>query len=348
MWVSRTGDGGVSLDLTQPDPTRMIDYWLGGTHHFEVDRAMARQIRFHGLGEAGQEKLMHSTVAIVGCGALGSFQAGAMARAGVAILIALLFPGATAAQHASHRGEVDGAGLGQHAGAGEETEQTEQHQHGEHGPDRTQAGHGEGQQGQAAQQLRGERDGDAEMDRRRVEGEPVVGVEASVASSSQRDIHSSATRRLAAMSAGPPTPPSGHRRSAHPWWVTWTVLGAVILLVLPQAISFIQLPPSVMGGLQGVLYTLLVLIFIFARPQGLVSSAKERTSGGARMISATMSARSTTGIPRRRASASSAFDGRTADDITTTSASPTVASCSPSPTTSASPRRCCPWPGCSR
>lgn len=54
------------------------------------------------------------------------------------------------------------------------------------------------------------------------------------------------------------------------------VIGAVILLVLPQAISFIQLPPSVMGGLQGVLYTLLVLIFIFARPQGLVSSAKER------------------------------------------------------------------------
>ena len=53
------------------------------------------------------------------------------------------------------------------------------------------------------------------------------------------------------------------------------VIGAVLLLALPQAISFIQLPPSVMGGLQGVMYTLLVLIFIFARPQGLVSAAKE-------------------------------------------------------------------------
>jgi molybdopterin-synthase adenylyltransferase len=47
----------------------------------------SRQIRFKGLGEAGQEKLMQSTVAVVGCGALGSFHAGAMARAGVGKLI---------------------------------------------------------------------------------------------------------------------------------------------------------------------------------------------------------------------------------------------------------------------
>ncbi|HYP09436.1 MAG TPA: ThiF family adenylyltransferase [Bryobacteraceae bacterium] len=47
----------------------------------------SRQIRFKGLGEAGQERLMRSTVAVVGCGALGSFQAGAMARAGVRKLI---------------------------------------------------------------------------------------------------------------------------------------------------------------------------------------------------------------------------------------------------------------------
>jgi molybdopterin-synthase adenylyltransferase len=47
----------------------------------------SRQIRFKGLGESGQEKLMQSTVAIVGCGALGSFHAGAMARAGVRKLI---------------------------------------------------------------------------------------------------------------------------------------------------------------------------------------------------------------------------------------------------------------------
>jgi adenylyltransferase/sulfurtransferase len=47
----------------------------------------SRQIRFRGLGESGQEKLILSTVAIIGCGALGSFQAGAMARAGVGKLI---------------------------------------------------------------------------------------------------------------------------------------------------------------------------------------------------------------------------------------------------------------------
>jgi molybdopterin/thiamine biosynthesis adenylyltransferase len=47
----------------------------------------SRQIRFEGLGESGQEKLLASTVAIVGCGALGSFHAGAMARAGVGRLI---------------------------------------------------------------------------------------------------------------------------------------------------------------------------------------------------------------------------------------------------------------------
>jgi molybdopterin-synthase adenylyltransferase len=43
----------------------------------------SRQIRFSGIGEAGQERLLRARVAIVGCGALGSFQAGALARAGI-------------------------------------------------------------------------------------------------------------------------------------------------------------------------------------------------------------------------------------------------------------------------
>src|SRR3954454_149269 len=43
----------------------------------------SRQIRFHGIGEAGQQRMLAARVAIVGCGALGSFQAGALARAGV-------------------------------------------------------------------------------------------------------------------------------------------------------------------------------------------------------------------------------------------------------------------------
>ncbi len=48
----------------------------------ELDR-YSRQILFPGIGEAGQERLHAARVAIVGCGALGSFQAGALARAGV-------------------------------------------------------------------------------------------------------------------------------------------------------------------------------------------------------------------------------------------------------------------------
>lgn len=43
----------------------------------------SRQILFPGIGAGGQERLLASSVAIVGCGALGSFQAGALARAGV-------------------------------------------------------------------------------------------------------------------------------------------------------------------------------------------------------------------------------------------------------------------------
>jgi adenylyltransferase/sulfurtransferase len=43
----------------------------------------SRQVRFGGIGEEGQARLRKATVAVAGCGALGSFQAGALARAGV-------------------------------------------------------------------------------------------------------------------------------------------------------------------------------------------------------------------------------------------------------------------------
>src|SRR6266849_2299458 len=54
----------------------------------EHDR-YSRQILFPGIGESGQRKLLASHVAIVGCGALGSFQAAALARAGVGRLTIL-------------------------------------------------------------------------------------------------------------------------------------------------------------------------------------------------------------------------------------------------------------------
>ena len=43
----------------------------------------SRQILFAGIGEEGQERLLDASAALVGCGALGTVQAEAMARAGV-------------------------------------------------------------------------------------------------------------------------------------------------------------------------------------------------------------------------------------------------------------------------
>src|SRR5258708_25470672 len=43
----------------------------------------SRQILFHGIGETGQRRLLDARVVVLGCGALGSFQAGALARAGI-------------------------------------------------------------------------------------------------------------------------------------------------------------------------------------------------------------------------------------------------------------------------
>ena len=43
----------------------------------------SRQMRFHGIGEAGQRKLLDSHVTLCGCGALGTVLANALVRAGV-------------------------------------------------------------------------------------------------------------------------------------------------------------------------------------------------------------------------------------------------------------------------
>ncbi|MGH9664245.1 MAG: ThiF family adenylyltransferase, partial [Bryobacteraceae bacterium] len=46
----------------------------------------SRQVLFAPMGNEGQERILSSRVAIAGCGALGSFQADALARAGVGFL----------------------------------------------------------------------------------------------------------------------------------------------------------------------------------------------------------------------------------------------------------------------
>ena len=43
----------------------------------------SRQVLFPPIGAAGQQKLLRSSVVIVGCGALGTAQASALVRAGV-------------------------------------------------------------------------------------------------------------------------------------------------------------------------------------------------------------------------------------------------------------------------
>ncbi len=48
----------------------------------ELDR-YSRQIRFEPIGERGQEAIRSASVCIIGCGALGSFQAESLARAGI-------------------------------------------------------------------------------------------------------------------------------------------------------------------------------------------------------------------------------------------------------------------------
>jgi molybdopterin/thiamine biosynthesis adenylyltransferase len=49
----------------------------------ELSDRYSRQILFRGLGERGQQRLLASTVVIVGCGAIGAATAGLLTRAGV-------------------------------------------------------------------------------------------------------------------------------------------------------------------------------------------------------------------------------------------------------------------------
>jgi len=53
---------------------------------------------------------------------------------------------------------------------------------------------------------------------------------------------------------------------------TWgPVVGALLLVALPQAIAFLNLPAAIMAPLQGMIYTGLVLLFLYVRPGGLVT-----------------------------------------------------------------------------
>jgi branched-chain amino acid transport system permease protein len=51
------------------------------------------------------------------------------------------------------------------------------------------------------------------------------------------------------------------------------VVGAALLLAVPQAITFLDLPPSIMAPMQGIIFTGLVLVLLFLRPAGLIGAA---------------------------------------------------------------------------
>src|SRR6201981_1729586 len=52
----------------------------------ELEERYSRQVLFTGIGPAGQQRLLDSRIAIVGCGATGSALASLLARAGVGTL----------------------------------------------------------------------------------------------------------------------------------------------------------------------------------------------------------------------------------------------------------------------
>lgn len=65
------------------------------------------------------------------------------------------------------------------------------------------------------------------------------------------------------------------------------VVGATILIAVPQAITFLNLPPNIMAPLQGIIFTSVVMLFLFLRPSGLVGSmgrssplAAQKTAAG--------------------------------------------------------------------
>jgi branched-chain amino acid transport system permease protein len=53
------------------------------------------------------------------------------------------------------------------------------------------------------------------------------------------------------------------------------VVGAILLLAIPQAITFLNLPPGIMAPMQGIIFTVLVLLFMFLRPTGIIGSARK-------------------------------------------------------------------------
>jgi branched-chain amino acid transport system permease protein len=57
------------------------------------------------------------------------------------------------------------------------------------------------------------------------------------------------------------------------------VVGAILLQILPQALNFLNLPTSVTGPMQGILFTGLVLVFLFLKPNGILGRGQPQRVG---------------------------------------------------------------------
>jgi branched-chain amino acid transport system permease protein len=54
------------------------------------------------------------------------------------------------------------------------------------------------------------------------------------------------------------------------------VVGAILLEITPQALSFLHLPAAITGPTQGILFTGLVLIFLFLKPNGVLGGRGQK------------------------------------------------------------------------
>lgn len=50
------------------------------------------------------------------------------------------------------------------------------------------------------------------------------------------------------------------------------IIGAILLVALPEALRFISLPTSVAAPLRQIMYTILVLLFLYFKPQGIIKA----------------------------------------------------------------------------
>src|SRR5262249_42051683 len=74
--------GAAALPQGLPERLRLRRRRRGMTDEVSLER-YSRQMRFYGIGEAGQRRLLDSHLAPCGCGALGTVLANALVRAGV-------------------------------------------------------------------------------------------------------------------------------------------------------------------------------------------------------------------------------------------------------------------------